>query len=295
MSRKRPEHQAPPEIYYDQDEALKYTNCTRIIEIQRNLSERALELLALPPEKSCLILDLGCGSGLSGQVLSEHGHSWIGIDISTSMLDVASLRIKDSDSDADDANMSDSSSTQDSRFSEDTNLLDGNLILGDFGDGVPLRAGSIDGVISISALQWLCNADRNAHQPWKRMQALFTTLFATLVPGGRAVFQFYPENSSQIELLTNQAVRAGFTGGLVIDFPNSTKAKKLFLCLFAGGRLQSLPEGLTDNIEKCKKKRKPQKKSREWILAKKERWRRKGRDNVRPDTKYTGRRRCGKF
>ena len=44
--------------------------------------------------------------------------------------------------------------------------------------------------------------------------------------GARAVFQFYPENPSQMELITQQAMRAGFTGGVVVDYPNSTKAKK---------------------------------------------------------------------
>lgn len=44
--------------------------------------------------------------------------------------------------------------------------------------------------------------------------------------GARAVFQFYPENPSQMELITQQAMKAGFTGGIVVDYPNSTKAKK---------------------------------------------------------------------
>eukprot|EP00808_Paulinella_micropora_P005928 g24606.t1 len=35
-------------------------------------------------------------------------------------------------------------------------------------------------------------------------------------------------------LITQAAMRAGFSGGLVVDYPNSTKAKKYFLCLFAG-------------------------------------------------------------
>ena len=30
----------------------------------------------------------------------------------------------------------------------------------------------------------------------------------------------------QLELLTQQAMKCGFTGGLVVDYPNSTKAKK---------------------------------------------------------------------
>ena len=31
-----------------------------------------------------------------------------------------------------------------------------------------------------------------------------------------------------------QATKAGFSGGVVVDYPNSTKAKKYYLCLFAG-------------------------------------------------------------
>ncbi|TMS07874.1 putative 18S rRNA (guanine-N(7))-methyltransferase [Larimichthys crocea] len=50
----------------------------------------------------------------------------------------------------------------------------------------------------------------------------------------RAVFQLYPENSEQLELITTQAMKAGFSGGMVVDYPNSSKAKKFFLCLFAG-------------------------------------------------------------
>lgn len=32
--------------------------------------------------------------------------------------------------------------------------------------------------------------------------------------------------SPQLELITTQATKAGFTGGVVVDFPNSAKAKK---------------------------------------------------------------------
>ena len=45
---------------------------------------------------------------------------------------------------------------------------------------------------------------------------------------------------------SEQATRCGFTGGVVVDFPNSTKAKKIFLCLFAGTPVgpSELPRGL---------------------------------------------------
>lgn len=56
------------------------------MDIQITMSERAIELLALPDDEKCLILDIGCGSGLSGSVLEDLEHVWIGIDISKAML-----------------------------------------------------------------------------------------------------------------------------------------------------------------------------------------------------------------
>ena len=35
-------------------------------------------------------------------------------------------------------------------------------------------------------------------------------------------------------MITNAALKNGFTGGLIVDFPNSRKAKKFFLFLMAG-------------------------------------------------------------
>ena len=68
----RPEHTAPPDVFYNDTEARKYTTSTRIIQIQRQLTERAMELLALPEDgQPKLLLDLGCGSGLSGETLTE--------------------------------------------------------------------------------------------------------------------------------------------------------------------------------------------------------------------------------
>ncbi|KAK2169319.1 hypothetical protein LSH36_11g09002 [Paralvinella palmiformis] len=280
-SGKRPEHRAPPEIYYNEEEARKYTSNSRIIEIQQQLSERAIELLRLPEDQCCFILDIGCGSGLSGECLTEQGHVWVGLDISRHMLDVAVLR-----------------------------ECEGDLIYGDMGQGIPFRAGSFDGAISVSAIQWLCNADKKGHHPPKRLYKFFSMLYASLNRGAKAVLQLYPENSSQLELITQQAMRAGFTGGLVVDYPNSTKAKKMFLCLFSGGSVQELPPGLgtdvnnadqsqhvaySDKRERVKNMRgKPPKKSRDWILEKKERRKRQGKD-VRADSKYTGRRRARKF
>eukprot|EP00039_Didymoeca_costata_P006689 m.92454 g.92454 ORF g.92454 m.92454 type:complete len:282 (-) comp13351_c0_seq1:82-927(-) len=279
---KRPEHAAPADMFYDDTEARKYTENTRMMQIQSELTQRCLELLNLPQQPAYL-LDIGCGSGLSGEELTDQGHMWVGIDISRSMLEVAKER-----------------------------EVDGDLFLHDMGQGVFFKPGTFDGVISVSALQWLCNADKAGHVPHRRMKTFFTSLYACMAQGSRAVFQFYPETPEQMQLVTSQAMKAGFSGGIVIDYPNSTRAKKTFLCLFTGGVPSQLPQGksegdgqnnsasfiATDRRSRGKKGG-PRKGTRDWILQKKERRRRqlgpRQRGEVRPDTKFTGRKRKPRF
>lgn len=58
--------------------------------------------------------------------------------------------------------------------------------------------------------------------------------------------QIYPENSAQAEMIVGAAMKVGFSGGLVIDFPHSTRAKKYFMVLMVGISTASapLPKGL---------------------------------------------------
>ena len=283
-------------------EAGKYTKNSRIQQIQAELTERALELLNLPDDTSGFVLDIGCGSGLSGEVLEEYGHYWVGCDISRAMLDVA----------------------------RGEREVDGDLLLHDIGAGFGFRPGTFDGVISISCIQWLCNADYKSQNPWRRLCRFFTTLYSAMRQGARAVFQFYPENANQIEMITSSAMQSGFGGGLVIDYPNSAKRKKYFLCLFAGGGQSNqdvdegvpvLPRGLDESMDvddeyddgqvkftsrskkdrmaaarqnKRMKKIKTASKDIDWIMRKKETRRKRGQKVVN-DSKFTGRKRRPKF
>lgn len=63
-----------------------------MIGVQREITERAIELLRLDSSTPALVLDVGCGSGLSGKVLEERGHVWVGCDVSRDMLHVANER-----------------------------------------------------------------------------------------------------------------------------------------------------------------------------------------------------------
>lgn len=193
----------------------------------------------------------------------------------------------------------------------------GDLLHHDMGTGLPFRPASFDACISISALQWLCYSNTKQQIPKRRLMRFFSSLYQVLRRGARAVLQFYPETSEHAILISECAARVGFAGGIVVDYPNSTKAKKHYLVL-SFERAYKAPEGLTGvegallnderagvrvadkdtkrngKRQKAPKKKKGGGKTKEWILHKKETQRKKGKE-TREDTKYTGRKRPTRF
>lgn len=243
------------------------------------MTNRALELLDL--RAPSLVLDVGCGSGLSGEILSsvppsEGGpHTWVGMDIAPSMLDIALQRD-----------------------------VEGDLFLADIGQGVPFRAGSFDAAISISAVQWLCNAESSDVSPEGRLRRFFDGLYAGLRRGGRAVCQFYPRDDAQRTMISGAAIRAGFGAGLLEDDPNTKNSKVYLVLTVGGGGLQGDISGVVDGMDQVDvldarkkarqaevKKADPHKKgSKAWIQRKKGQMENKGKV-VKSSSKYTGRRR----
>lgn len=266
----RPEQLAPPEIFYNDTEALKYTTSTRVQHIQAKMTLRALELLNLDPEAPHLLLDVGCGSGLSGEILSEEGFCWIGMDISPYMLATALDR-----------------------------QAEGDMFLADLGNGIPFRAGTFDAAISISVIQWLCNADTANADPKKRLLLFFNTLYASLKRGGKFVAQFYPMNDAQTQSILNAAKVAGFGGGLLVDDPESKSKKKYYLVLTAGASDQkmNLAGAVMEEPVRSKrnsKQRRQMELRKQYIDRKKETMRRRGRI-VAHDSKFTARKRRPQF
>ena len=289
----RPELTGHASLFYDEKEARKYDSSSRMIGIQREITERAIELLRLDPNLPAFVLDVGCGSGLSGQVLEEKGHAWIGCDVSRDMLNVAKERMQDE--------------------GEEEDKIIGDLLHHDMGTGLPFRAATFDACISISALQWLCYSNSADQNPRKRLTRFFSSLYTVLKRGGRAVLQFYPETAEQAILISETATRVGFTGGIVGDYPNSAKAKKHYLVLSfdrssaqkkksmeptIGRTEQTNQVAVSSARNKMGKKEPPRKKkgvkTKDWIVHKKDSQRKKGKE-VRPDTKYTARKRPHKF
>jgi 18S rRNA (guanine1575-N7)-methyltransferase len=251
-------------------------------------------MLALPEDRPSYILDIGCGSGLSGEALEAAGHYWTGMDISSSMLAVAN----------------------------DRDTENGDLIHHDIGLGLPFRPGSFDGVISVSVIQWLCYSESKDQDPKLRLNRFFSTLYTILKRNAKAILQFYPENPEQAVLIMQCASRVGFAGGLVVDYPNSTKAKKYYLCL-SFERSYQVPTALgtaTEGVETLarstrsitlsppsssvliflpfrphrKEKKSLKARDKDWILQKKERRKAQGKE-TKSDSKYTARKRRVKF
>jgi 18S rRNA (guanine1575-N7)-methyltransferase len=309
----RPELTGHAAHFYNEKEARKYDSSSRMVGVQREITERAIELLRLDNSQPSLVLDIGCGSGLSGQVLEEKGHVWVGCDVSRDMLNVAQERMQQQSKNAMNEEEDDESDDDEDYQGPST----GDLLHHDMGTGLPFRPATFDACISISALQWLCYSNSAQQNPKRRWTRFFSSLYQVLKRGGRAVLQFYPETAEQAVLISETATACGFTGGVVVDYPNSAKAKKHYLVLsfdrsaaqrkgamLANAQQQQLQQQqhvqVSGNAQaRDNKKMKPVRKkkgvkTKEWILHKKETERRRGKD-VRPDTKYTARKRPTKF
>ena len=142
---------------------------------------------------------------MSGAVLSESGHSWIGCDISADMLSLAQGNAEVL------GNSSDGIPPEPARpcalplcsrtgFNKLNHRLanpqetlsqpsagKGLVFHSDMAQGLPLKADSIDGAVSISAVQWLCHLP----SPKLALGRLFKDLYRCLKPGCKAVLQVY--------------------------------------------------------------------------------------------------------
>lgn len=178
---------------------MKYHTNSSIQNIQREITYRCIELLEL--KDNGFVLDIGCGGGISGSVISEYNLPWVGCDISMDMLNICK-----------------------------TNNEAHDILRVDIGEGLHFLPGTFDYIISVSAIQWLFQSFKKEHDPKKRLRTFFTSLYSISKTNTRCVLQFYLKNKKHIELLKNEALRAGFHGGIQIDKPK-TRHEKQYLVL----------------------------------------------------------------
>lgn len=194
----------PEEIYHDVRDYFKgktlfdYANSKNIMRIQQKITLRALELLEFP-NKNSLILDAGCGPGFASLLLKEMGYNVVSIDLIEQFL----------------------------LFYE---LGDVNPITADM-CSLPFKESLFDGVISISALQWIFKERKNQKMEIDLIR-LVKNFYTILKLGSKAVIQFYPKNSLIMKRIGHLiSDNTSFRGNFVIDNPEIPKKRKIFLIL----------------------------------------------------------------
>ena len=265
----RPEHNPKGATsFYNKKEALKYSTNNKMKQTQSILSKRAIQLLQIPAGVNGLILDIGCGSGFSHQKLLREGHLIVGTDINRTMLDESVRHTTNR------LNRAKYNSNNNNNNIRNKTYGIADLIESDMGDGLGFRRNIFDGVISISALQWLCYPSKrhkgkgnqqsktknkntyntntkkkkknkkynsgndnnvNPHGVEERLKRFFRTLRTCLRKKAKAVLQFYPETAIDCYKICKIANEVGFNGGLLVDYPAHMDGKKYYLVISFDG------------------------------------------------------------
>ena len=184
--------------YFRNDTLLNYANSKNMKRIQEKITKRVLELLELV-DRDNLILDAGCGPGFASFYLKQEGYNLISLDMITQFLNIY-------------------------------NMSEINPIAGDM-THLPFKPNTFDGIISISALQWIYQGI-NKRLDEKRMIKLVKSFYSVLKKNGIIIIQFYPKSLIALEEIGKIFVRyAPFEGGYIIDNQHNPKKRKVFLKL----------------------------------------------------------------
>ena len=150
------------------------------------------------------ILDLGCGTGFSSEILAEYGFKVIGVDILHDMLSKANMKRK---------------------MLKIKNLM---LILADI-NYLPLRNRSIHFITSISAYNFIIHEQCSHRNKRKIANNTAKYLHKILKPDGRMVIEFYPESEEELNLFNSSFTDNGFNGFMVKNTPNQKSGQTYLL------------------------------------------------------------------
>ena len=154
-----------------------------------------------------LILDLGCGTGYSSEVLIENNFRVIGIDKLPDML----LKAKE----------------KKTRICKKLHFLE--LILADI-NFLPIRIKSMEYIISISSYNFITYGSQNYNEKLKLINDTARYLNKILKKNGRIVIEFYPKDDQELAIFNNSFTKNGFEGFMVKSNPKQ-KSGQTFLLL----------------------------------------------------------------
>ncbi len=183
--------------YFKGDTLIRYAESKSLMKTQEKMTIRALELLE--PRSNPLLLDAGSGPGFASIYLNEIGFRTVALDIISEFIYYYEIK--------------------------ELNPIVADMCL------TPFKHESFDGIISISALQWIYR-DINNKKMEKDLINFAQSMYSNLKPHSKAVFQFYPKDDTIMKEMGKIIVdNTDFDGNFVIDNPNSPKKRKIFLVL----------------------------------------------------------------
>ncbi|MEK6954693.1 MAG: methyltransferase domain-containing protein [Candidatus Micrarchaeota archaeon] len=163
--------------------------------IQEKILLRGLQLIQFPPNSK--LLDVGCGTGIGMVILKKLGFAVEGIDVSKELLAVAKKKKL-------------------------------KVVLGDMRE-MPFEAAKFDGVVSISALQWV--SSRMGAQGKSDLKQTANEFFRVLKKRGKALIQFYPKSEEEMMLAGKAFKDAGFKVKIEIENENNARKRRIYLIL----------------------------------------------------------------
>ena len=163
--------------------------------IQEKLMLRALQFLELQEGKK--ILDAGCGTGIGMKVMEKLGYETTGIDVSEELLEKA--RDKE-------------------LFVKEADMRE-----------IPFENASFDGIVSISALQWLLSGSKKEREA--NVSKVAKEFYRVLGKEGKAIIQFYPKSEEEMMETAKVFRKSGFGVRIEIESAGNAKKRKIFLIL----------------------------------------------------------------
>lgn len=193
---------------YDNSKWMERNQKKTAMRCLRYLFDKKLDMVGrgdILDNHSYLILDLGCGTGFSSEVLIDSGFKVLGIDVLLDMITLAKNKKLS--------------------LEQGSNL---NLILADI-KHLPLRPESIDHIISISAYNFILHNINHYKEKVISIDSTAKSLNKILKKNGRTIIEFYPNNEEELSLFQSSFTSNGFDGFMIKKNPKQRKGQTYLL------------------------------------------------------------------
>jgi 18S rRNA (guanine1575-N7)-methyltransferase len=151
-----------------------------------------------------VILDLGCGTGFSSEMIALNGYRVIGIDILPDMIYYAKKNLK-------------------IQKHKDINFILASI------NQLPLRNDLFNHAISVSAYNFITYGQDSYKDKTRVLRKTAKSIFKLLKPLGRFIIEFYPKDEKELNLFLS-SFKDDFDGFFIKNNPNQ-KAGQTFLLL----------------------------------------------------------------